>query len=552
MVQMVAAAAGEFPKEPAYEFYGRKTSYRSLMKRVMTAARAFTAAGIGKGDVVTICMPNTPQAVDCFYALNYIGAVANMVHPLSAEEEITFYLDLSESRMLLTVDLFYEKADAARNRAKKPVTILVARMQDELPLPLSLVYVLKKGKDYLKLPNIPGDLLWSDFLKKGKDTVLPPAASYEEGRTAVILYSGGTSGTPKGICLTDMNINACAMQAREAIGVEFRTGLTILSCMPMFHGFGLAINFHVPLIYGACCIMMPTFTAKTYANMLKKKKPNFIAGVPTIFEALLHLKELEGVDLSFLLGMFCGGDSLSVELKKQIDEFLDKHNAGIQVREGYGLTECVTASCLTPKDESREGSIGLPFPDTVYKIVKPGTEEILPPGEQGEIILKTPTLMTKYLKNEQETKEALRVLPDGDTWLYTGDIGRMDEDGFVYFIQREKRIIITNGYNVYPSRIENELDGMKEVAYSCVIGVKDPRRMQRVRAYIVLNEGVPETEGTKESIMKELRKKVAAYALPREIIFRKELPRTLVNKVNYRSLEEEAMQEITGAVQASA
>jgi len=543
MVQMVASAAGEFSDEPAYEFYGKTTSYKSLIQRIETAARAFTAAGIGRGDVVTICMPNTPQAVDCFYALNHIGAVANMVHPLSAEEEITFYLDLSESKMLLTVDLFYKKADAARKKAEKPPVILVARMQDELPFFLSLAYIVKKGKDYLKFPNVPGDLLWSSFLKKGKDAPLPPAVPYEEGRTAVILYSGGTSGTPKGICLTDMNINACAMQARKAINVEFRTGLTILSCMPMFHGFGLAINFHLPLIFGACCIMMPTFTNKSYARMLRKKKPSFIAGVPTIFEALLHLKELDGVDLSFLLGMFCGGDSLSVELKKQIDAFLREHNAGIQIREGYGLTECVTASCLTPEHEYREGSIGLPFPDTVYRIVRPGTAEFLPPGKQGEIILKTPTLMTKYLKNEQETKEALRVLPDGDTWLYTGDIGKMDEDGFVYFIQRAKRIIITNGYNVYPSRIENVLDGMEEVAYSCVIGVKDPRRMQRVRAYVVLNEGAAETEDTKKRILEGLKKKIAAYALPREIIFRKELPRTLVNKVNYRKLEEEAEKE---------
>ena len=285
---------------------------------------------------------------------------------------------------------------------------------------------------------------------------------------------------------------------------------------------------------------MPTFNGKTYADMLKKKKPNFIAGVPTIFEALLHIPGLDKLDMSFLLGMFCGGDSLSVELKKKIDAFLKAHNAGIQVREGYGLTECVTASCLTPKDEYREGSIGIPFPDTVYGIVKPGTDDFLLPGEEGEIVLKGPTVMLGYLKNPEETERTLRVLSDGDTWLYTGDRGTMDGDGYVYFRQRLKRMIITNGYNVYPSRLENVIDSVPEVAYSCVIGVKDPRRMQRVKAYVVLRDGVEASDAMKEKIMETLRRHVAAYALPRELEFRPELPKTLVGKVDYRTLEAEA------------
>ena len=376
-------------------------------------------------------------------------------------------------------------------------------------------------------------------MKQGDGDVELPAPSFEKFRTAVILYSGGTTGVPKGICLTDLNFNACAMQAMEAIGLTFRTGLKMLSCMPLFHGFGLGINIHTVLIHGACCVLMPTFNPKTYAQMLRHKKPNFIAGVPTIFEALLHMPQLDHLDMGFLMGMFCGGDSLSVELKKKIDAFLREHHASIQVREGYGLTECVTASCLTPRDEHREGSIGLPFPDTVYAIVKPGTAEFLPPNTEGEIILKGPTLMTGYLKHPEETAQALRVLPDGDTWLYTGDLGFMDEDGYVYFRQRLKRLIITNGYNIYPGQLENIIDSCPEVAYSCVIGVKDPRRMQRVKAFIVPQEGQVPGEALKERIMDQLKLHIAQYALPREIEFRTELPKTLVGKVAYRLLEEE-------------
>ena len=538
MYELVARVAQQYPDEPAYEFYNQKTTYAQFIRRIERAARALWAFGVRPGDAVTICLPNIPQALDCFYAVNRMGAVANMVHPLSAQSEITYYLNVAESKVIVTVDLFYEKVAAALAAVDHPVTILTCRMQEVLPLHLKLLYTLKKGKDYLKFPQ-PPHLLWTEFLKGGDGALDLLAPSFEKYRTAVILYSGGTTGEPKGICLTDLNFNACAMQAMVSIQETFRTGLKMLSCMPLFHGFGLGINIHTVLIHGACCILMPTFTPKTYAQMLRRKRPNFIAGVPTIFEALLHMPQLDGLDMGFLMGMFCGGDSLSVELKKKIDAFLQEHHAHIQVREGYGLTECVTASCLTPKNEHREGSIGLPFPDTVYAIVKPGTAEFLPPRTEGEIILKGPTLMTGYLKHPEETAEALRVLPDGDTWLYTGDLGFMDEDGYVYFRQRLKRLIITNGYNIYPGQLENIIDSCPEVAYSCVIGVKDPRRMQKVKAFIVPREGETPGEALQERIMAQLRLHIAKYALPREIEFRQELPKTLVGKVAYRLLEEE-------------
>ena len=542
MYELVARVAQQYPDEPAYEFYNQKTTYAQFIRRIERAARALWAFGVRPGDAVTICLPNIPQALDCFYAVNRMGAVANMVHPLSAQSEITYYLNVAESKVIVTVDLFYEKVAAALAAVDHPVTILTCRMQEVLPLHLKLLYTLKKGKDYLKFPQ-PPHLLWTEFLKGGDGALDLLAPSFEKYRTAVILYSGGTTGEPKGICLTDLNFNACAMQAMVSIQETFRTGLKMLSCMPLFHGFGLGINIHTVLIHGACCILMPTFTPKTYAQMLKRKKPNFIAGVPTIFEALLHIPELDDLDMGFLLGMFCGGDSLSVELKKKIDAFLQAHHARIQVREGYGLTECVTASCLTPKNDYRVGSIGLPFPDTVYAIVKPGTAEFLPPMTEGEIILKGPTLMTGYLKHPEETAETLRVLPDGDTWLYTGDLGYMDEDGYVYFRQRLKRLIITNGYNIYPGQLENIIDSCPEVAYSCVIGVKDPRRMQKVKAFIVPREGETPGEALQERIMAQLRLHIAKYALPREIEFRQELPKTLVGKVAYRLLEAEEEQK---------
>lgn len=542
MFDLVERIAGIYPDDVCLDFFGNGTTYSQFVERILKVSRAFTRHGIREGDCITICMPNCPQALECFYGLDHIGVTAAMIHPQSSQEEISIYLNKAKSKMILVPDMFCEKVEKALESVDHRCEILVTRIQEELPVHLKVLYLLKVGHKYLKFPRGNNELSWKSFLAEGEGAEIP-LVPYDENRTSVILFSGGTTGKPKGICLTDFNINSCALEAREAIEVEFKRGLKMLSCMPIFHGFGLALNIHIVLIHGACCLLMPNFNIKSYSDMVLKKHPSFIVGVPAIFDAFLKIPNMDNVDLSFLEGMFCGGDSLTVEQKKKIDRFLLDHNAHIMVREGYGLTECVTASCLTPKDTYKEGSIGLPFPDMTYAIVKPGTDDVLPYGEEGEIILRGPSVMKGYLNDPEETAHTLKRLKDGNTWLYTGDLGMMDPDGYVYFRQRIKRMIITNGYNVYPGNLENALDQCPEVDYSCIIGVKDQRRGQRVRAYVVLNKGYESTDKTRSSIIEQLKLKVSAYALPREIIFRDELPRTLVGKVAYRLLEEEAMEE---------
>ena len=237
--------------------------------------------------------------------------------------------------------------------------------------------------------------------------------------------------------------------------------------------------------------------------------------------------------------MFCGGDSLSIELKKKVDEFLKAHNASVQIRQGYGLTECVTASCLTPKDYNRVGSIGVPFPDTYYKIVKPGTTDEVDPNVEGEICISGPSVMLCYMNNESETANTLRRHADGRIWMHSGDLGKMDEDGFVYFSQRIKRMIITSGYNVYPGQLENIIDGHEKVLLSCVIGVKDPYKIQKVKAFVVLRPNYEPSDAIKQELFDYCRGQIAKYAMPYDIEFRTELPKTLVGKVAYRVLEEE-------------
>jgi len=538
MCEGVEKIAEKYPDLIAYDFMGSHTSYRAAVQAIHECARALCAAGVKEGDRVTIAMPNSPQAVSMFYAVNMIGAVANMIHPLSAEGEIEFYLNDSQSVAALTLDQFYGKFAAIRKNTPALKTLIIASVKDALPPLMKLGYGLTEGRKIPRLPENGDYILWKQFLKNGASFAGETRVQRAATAPAVILYSGGTTGTTKGILLSNLNFNALGMQI-VATNPMFRPGDKMLSIMPMFHGFGLGVSVHSMLVNGGRCVLVPRFTPKTYAQLLEKHQPNFIAGVPTLYEALLRLDGLEKLDLACLKGMFSGGDSLPVELKKRIDDFLKDHHASIEVREGYGTTECVTASCLTPTGHAREGSIGIPFPDTYYKIVKPGTEDELPYGEEGEIVLAGPTVMLEYVNHPDETADTLRRHADGLTWVHTGDLGMMDADGFIYFRQRIKRMIVTSGYNVYPSQIENLLDAHESVHMSCVIGVKDPYKMQKVKAFIVLKPGFEPTEQTRESIMDYCRKNIARYALPYEIEFRSELPKTLVGKVAYRILEEE-------------
>ncbi len=542
MYEMVEQAAQRWPNNTAYIFQGKQTSFDLFLKRIDLAAKGLYKMGIRKGDRVTICMANTPQALDCFYALNRIGAIPNMIHPLSAANEIAFYLNVSHSKAILTLAQFYTKVASIRDQLEQPVDILVARIADELPFPLNMLYPITKGGKDDKRPEGTGYTLWTDLVASGKDVTLPPLDGKFDDCGA-ILYSGGTTGTTKGIMLSNLNFNALGLQTIAASGFGSVAGMKMLSIMPVFHGFGLGIGIHTALIGGATCILVPQFSVKVYADVLKKQKPNIIPGVPTLFEALLRADGLEDVDLSFLKGIFSGGDSLSPELKKKVDAFLKEHNCTEQIREGYGTTECVTASCLTPKDYARSGSIGVPFPDVYYKIVKPGTTEETPANIEGEICLSGPTVMLGYMDNPEETAHTLRRHGDGRIWLHTGDLGHMDQDGFIYFRQRLKRMIITSGYNVYPSQLENIIDGHEKVLLSCVIGVKDPYRGQKVKAYVVPMPGVEPTEALKQELLTYCSANMAKYAMPRDIEFRTELPKTLVGKVAYRILEEEAALE---------
>lgn len=525
----------------AYNYFGKRATYKRLFEEIEDCSKALKNIGVEENDRVTICMPNTPQAIASFYSVNKIGAVASMIHPLSAENEIKHYLNVSESKILITIDLSWNKISKVIDETAVKKVIIVS-VKESMPLLLKTAYSLTKESKINKPVASEKIIYWKNFISSGKNYNGLTSVKKKGDAEAVILYSGGTSGYPKGIVLTNLNFNALAMQSIVACGCLNEKD-TVLSIMPIFHGFGLGICINTVLNFGGCAIILPQFSAKTFDKLLKKYKPNIIAGVPTLYETLLCNKKIQKMDLSFLKCVISGGDSLSVALKKKLDAFLQSHGANIQVREGYGLTECVTGSCLTPMNYYREGSIGIPYPDTYYKIVKPDTEEAVEYNIDGEIVLSGPSVMSRYLNNDEETNKALRKHKDGLLWLHTGDLGCMDKDGFVYFKQRIKRVIISSGYNIYPQHIENVIDSHEAVLMSCVVAKSHPYKHQVAKAFVVLKEGIAPNEELKQKIMNHCAKCLARYSLPYEIEFRENLPKTLVGKIAYTQLAEETENE---------
>lgn len=527
----VLRAAKENPDKTALIYMDRKIAYKELEAQVLSAQKMLVYLGVGKGDRVVLCLPNIPQAVYLLYGADRLGAVVSFVHPLSASEEIVRYIQELTPACVVALDSMYEVFAELKDTLKIKHLVFTTPA-DELPLVKRGLY---RAKSKMKLKAHSGEYyLWQKLRKKCKNSILRKVSKSCED-TAVVLFSGGTTGEPKGVMLSGRALNAMAVQTAYMSGTDVK-GKVMLSAMPVFHGFGLCVCIHTILSHGGVCVLIPRFNTTWYARYIKKYRPHFIAGVPTLFEALTREEAMQDADLSCLCGVFCGGDALPVSLKKKVDAFLKDRGANVRVREGYGATECVTASCLTPKDFEKEGSIGIPFPDTYYKICEEGTEKELPYNAVGEICVSGPAVMKGYLNDEEETRKVLRKHSDGRVWLHTRDAGKMDEDGFVYFSHRLKRVIISSGYNIYPQMIERAAEMHPKVRRCCVTGVKDEYRMERVKAFVVLWEKAEDEALMRAEITEHLKSYVARYALPSSIEFVEALPTNAVGKIQYSKL----------------
>lgn len=529
--------AEKYPNYIAYEYFGSSVTYSKFVGKIHECAKGLKNIGVKEGDVVTICSPNMPQAIIMFYAINMVGAIANMIHPLSSESEMKTYFEISGSEYVLTLDLVCDKIINILKETKIK-KIIVMSANNEMKRVMKFFYWASKGRKIKVDVNEEYMISWKDFLDYGSSYQGEYMVTGKHNEAAVILYSGGTTGKSKGILLSNRNFVTLAVQA-HLMATPNGPGDSILCIMPIFHGFGLGVCIHTTLCIGMKCILIPEFNFKKFGDLIKKNKPNFVVGVPTLFDALTKCSKFKNDELSCVKNVICGGDALSTTLKNRVDTFLFEHGSSAKVKCGYGLTEGCAASCLTLDNFYREGSIGVPFPDVLYKIVKVGTHDQALPGEDGEICISGPTVMMGYVNNPKETVETLRIHEDGRTWLHTGDIASMDKDGFVYFKQRLKRVIVSNGYNIYPTYLEEIINKHPDVMTSIVIGVDHPYKVQVAKAFIVLKEGIEPSEAVKKSIKKYCEDNIARYSLPTSYEFRDSLPMTKVGKVSYGALVEE-------------
>ena len=536
MVDMVMQSAEKWPDNVAYSYYGHKVTFKNFVKKIEKAARALKNYGVKEGDRVTICMPNTPEGITMVYAVNMVGAVCNMVHPLSSEKELEYYIKVAESKYVLVIDAVFDKIYKLRDVAQLE-RIIVVRPSAGLGFLKKKLYNTLHIKK-VRLPvNDSRVVLWEDFIANSYFY----QGNYHEERggedLAVIMYSGGTTGAPKAVMLSNLNINAesiCdATMIRQVV-----PGATVLSILPLFHCFGLGVCIHTPLCRGMGCILIPAFSHKQFADIIRKNEPNFIVGVPTLFEALINTK-LKSKDLKSVTAVICGGDALNQTLRDKVNQFLQDHGSEAKIRVGYGLTEGSGAVCLSPERTFADGIIGVPMPDTDFKIIKNDTFKELPAGEEGEICISGPLVMMGYLGDDVETAQTIRLHDDGKLWLHTGDIGYLGEDGLIYFAQRLKRIIISSGYNIYPTHLESVINSHEAVLTSTVIGIDHHYKGQVPKAFIVLKPGYKPGKRIEREIRELLERNVPIYALPAAYEFRDKLPKTKVGKVAFRELEKE-------------
>lgn len=522
----------KYPENTAIEYADNQITYKQLIKKINKYAASLKMLNVQKGEKVTICMPNTPEEVAMFYAINEVGAVANMIHPLSSPVELEYYLNKSASRIILCVDASYKNVSSVMKNTKLE-KVIVATATPSMTRLAAFIYWLKVGRK-INVEENKNIMTLNHFVSLGENYEGDPYTPSEKDDPAVILYSGGTTGKPKGVVISNYSFNAQALQSRYVSG-NLTPDNAFLTFLPNFHAFGLGICTHTPLYNGMKAILIPQFNGRKMKSYIKKYHFNILCGVPTLYDSMMKSKYGKN-DLKCIKEVVSGGDAMSLDLKKRLNTFLKEHGSKADVRVGYGLTESSGVVALSPNGITDASDvIGYPFPDAKFMILDLKTGKEAHIGKDGEICIAGPNLMLEYLDEPIETDETLFEYK-GTTWLHTGDIGFFDKNGLLHYKSRLKRMIITSGYNVYPSQVEEVIMNHEAVAKCAVIGIPDKNKGEIVKAFVVLKEG---KDGllVKNSLQKHLKNHLAKYEIPRDIKFIDDLPLTKLGKVAYKELE---------------
>lgn len=534
MYDYLKDTASKNEKRSAYSFYGNEVTFKSFMKKIDKVASALKEFNIVENECVTICMPNTPESFALIYAINKVGAICNIIHPLSSTQDIERALKETNSSIIFCSDVAMPKA-----RHIKVKHFIMVPTSESLGKILKTLYNIKSSLN-MKLEE--GMLTWHEFLNYGvsEDTYV----KRDPNSPAAIIYSGGTTGKPKGIIISNANFNAMALQT-ASVCKYISPGHSVLSALPIFHVFGLALCTHTCLVAGMKCIIVPQLNTKKINKELKKYKPSVYPAVPSLLKMSMNDSDPGSNAFKDIKVVVVGGDYLSPQVKSEYEEYLKAHGSSAVVKVGYGLSEaCGFCCCTAQVDEkyvnNHKGTLGIPNPDMIVKIFEPNSDVEKSVGDVGEICITGPTLMMGYINEDEETKKTLVIHNDGRTWLHTGDLGYMDKDGFIFYTSRLKRMIITNGYNVYPIELEDIINKCKYVDTCTVVGIPHKIKSQTPKAVIVLKSNVQDTPEVREEIRRYCYKNIAKYAVPTEYEFRTSLPKTAVGKVAYRDLEKKS------------
>ncbi len=524
MPQALDLSVSEFPQNPAVIYMGKTISYLELSRLVNRFANALIDLGVKPKDKVGMLLPNMPQAIIANFATHRIGGVTAMNNPLYTERELEYQLNDSEATVLVTLDLLFPRVIKIQKNTRIK-TIITCHINDFFPFPTKQLFPFVKKKMFRKDTPHEGTYSFMDLIKKYPDTPVENKASWED--TAALIYTGGTTGISKGAELTHANLSSVVQQF-SAWFPELSRGdhERILGVYPVFHSAGYSVSQNLPIWNAWSVVLVPRPDPVVITGMLKKFKPTFLPGVPTIFVGLLNHKPFREMDLSFVKGYFGGAAPLAEDTLNQLRKL-----HGAVINDVYGATENTAFATCTPwKGKVKIGTVGVPLPNTDIKIVdlETGTTE-LEPGKEGEICIRGPQVMKGYYKKPQETAAALK-----DGWFYLGDIGFMDEEGYLTIVDRKKDIIIAGGFNVYPQEIDEVLMGHPKILEACAIGASDPYRGETVKAYIVL---MPEEKLSEEEAIAYCRKNLAAYKAPRSIVFIEELPKSAVGKILRREIK---------------
>lgn len=529
MYDYVKESAIKNEKRTAYTYYGLGVSYRGFLRRVDRIAAALTQFNIVENECVTICMPNTPESIALIYAINKIGAIANIIHPLSSTKDIKRALDETNSGVLFCSDSSMQNA-----RDIKVKHFILVPNSTSLIKFKKMIYNIKESVNLKLGKNM---ISWSDFISY--KTLDDPYKKRKANDPAAIIYSGGTTGKPKGIILSNLNFNAMALQTMNVCD-GLNPGSSVLAALPIFHVFGLALCIHTTLVCGMTAILVPKINTKKINSELKKYKPNIYPAVPSLLTMSLKGVDPGSTGLKDIKTVVVGGDYLSPQTKAEFEKFLKDHGSNGVVKVGYGLSEASGFCCSTAPIEEKyvqNGTLGVPNPDILVKAFEPNSDIEKSYNDVGEICVTGPTIFMGYINEDKETKNTLVKHTDGKIWLHTGDLGYIDKNGFVYYTSRLKRMIISNGYNIYPIELEEIIKKCKYVEDCTVVAVPHKIKSQTPKAVIVLKKDVEDTLAVRSEIRKYCMDNIARYAVPTEFEYRKDIPKTAIGKVAYRDLQ---------------